>query len=83
MSDSRPEVPSQKQPYWLIYFSFVLAGVLLLSDAYRFAHLAKWTAKLGIALLYSAVSLFIGKGRAAGYVAAMVIWLAVLVTFLT
>jgi hypothetical protein len=70
----------KKQPYWLVYLSFLLAGLLLLSDAYHFAHLAKWTAKLGIALVYSAVSLFIGKGRAVGYVAAVVMWLAVLAT---
>jgi hypothetical protein len=80
MTIDQQKTIAKKQPYWLIYLSLLLAGVLLLSDAYHFAHLSKWTAKLGIALVYSAVSLFIGRGRAVGYVAAVVIWLAVLAT---
>lgn len=73
--------PSRKQPYWLVYFSLLLAGLLLLADAYNLAHLHWWTVKLGIALIYSALSLFIGNGRAAGFIAAAVVWLAVLATF--
>jgi len=79
-SKARP--PSKKQPYWLVYFSFLLAGLVLLADAYNLAHLHWWTVKLGIALIYSALSLFIGNGRAAGFIAAAVVWLAVLATFL-
>ena len=73
--------PSKKQPYWLVYFSLLLAGLLLLANAYNLAHLHWWTVKLGIALIYSALSLFIGNGRAAGFIAATVVWLAVLATF--
>jgi len=73
--------PSKKQPYWLIYISLLLAGLLLLADAYHFAQLYRWTARLGIALVYSAVSLFIGRGRAAGYIASVIIWLAAVATF--
>ena len=77
-SKARP--PSKKQPYWLVYFSLLLAGLLLLADTYNLAHLHRWTVKLGIALIYSALSLFIGNGRAAGFIAAAVVWLAVLAT---
>ena len=80
--DSRAKPPSKKQPYWLVYFSLLLAGLLLLADAFDFAHLQRWTVKLGIALIYSALNLFIGNGRAAGFIAAVVVWLAVLATFL-
>ena len=73
--------PSRKQPYWLVYFSLLLAGLLLLADAFGFAYLQRWTVKLGIVLIYSALSLFIGNGRAAGFIAAVIVWLAVLATF--
>jgi len=71
---------SRKQPCWLVYLSLLVAGLLLLGDAYHFAHLDRWTAKLGLALIYSAVSLFIGGGRATGYIAAAVVCLAILAT---
>jgi hypothetical protein len=77
-SKARP--PSKKQHYWLVYFSLLLAGLLLLADAFGYAHLQRWTVKLGIALIYSALSLFIGNGRAVGFIAAVVVWLAVLAT---
>lgn len=82
MATEEAKPPSKKQPYWLVYLSLLLAGLLLLAEAYNLAHLHRWTVKLGIALVYSALSLFIGNGRAAGFIAAAVIWLAVLATFL-
>ena len=78
---SQAKPPSKKQPYWLVYFSLLLAGLLLLADAFGFAYLQRWTVKLGIVLIFSALSLFIGNGRAAGFIAAAVVWLAVLATF--
>ena len=79
-SEAKP--PSKKQPYWLVYFSLLLAGLVLLADAFDYSYLQRWTLKLGIALVYSALSLFIGNGRAAGFIATAVIWLAVLVTII-
>lgn len=78
---SQPKSVSKKQPYWLVYFSLLVAGLILLADAYHFAHLHRWTARLGIALVYSAVSLFIGRRRTAGFIAAAIVWLAVIATF--
>ena len=80
MATKEPKPSSGRQPLWLVYFSLLLGGLLLLSDAYHFLHLYRWTVKLGIGLIYSALSLFIGRGRAAGYVAAVIIWVVVIVT---
>ena len=79
-ADQQKPAP-KRQPYWLVYLSLLIAGLLLLADAYNLAHLHRWTAKLGIALAYSAVSLFIGRGRAVGFLSAIVIWLAVIASF--
>ncbi len=81
MTTETPSPPKKKQPVWLIYFALVLAGFLFLADTYHLAHLHKWTVKLGVALVFSAFSLLIGNGRVAGYLAAGVLWVAVIATF--
>jgi hypothetical protein len=70
------------EPYWLVWVSLLLAGLLLLADAYHVAHLAKWTARLGIALIFSAIAMFVGSGRWAGNLAVIIIWLAVVLTYI-
>ncbi len=60
----------------------VLAGVLLLADAFGLFALYKITAQLGIALLFSAFALLVGKGRWPGYAATVIIWLAVIAMLL-
>jgi len=70
------------EPYWLVWVALLLAGLLLLADAYHVAHLAKWTARLGIALVFSAVAMFVGSGRWAGNLAVVIVWLAVLLTYI-
>lgn len=77
---SQAKPTSKKQPYWLVYFSLLLAGLLLLGEAFGFAFLQRWTLKLGIVLVYSALSLFVGNGRLAGFIAAAIVWLAVIAT---
>lgn len=71
---------TQGEPYWLVYIALVLAGFVLLSDVYHFAHLSKWTAHVGIALIYSALAMFIGNGRWSGHLAVVIVWLAVVIT---
>ena len=71
-----------KKAYWLIYIALLIGGALLIADASQFAPLQKVTAKLGIGMVYSAFALFVGNGRAAGYIATVIIWGAVLATFL-
>ena len=68
----------KKQPYWLIYVSFVISGILLLGRTYSLIHLHKWTAQLGIALIFSAFTLIIGNGRKAGFIAVAIVWIAVI-----
>lgn len=71
----------KKPMYWLIYVSLLLSGLLLLADAYQISHLYRWTARLGIALVFSAFSLFIANGRKEGITAVVIIWVAVICTY--
>ncbi len=66
-----------KQPYWLIYLSLIISGLLLLGKTYNIIHLHKWTAQVGLALIFSAFGLVIGNGRKAGFVAVAVVWIVV------
>lgn len=78
--DSAAQKPSQ--PYWLIYVGLLIGGVLLIADAQHYVPLQKISAKLGIGMIYSAIALFVGNGRPAGIAATVIIWIAVLTTFL-
>ena len=73
---------NQSEPYWLVYIALVLAGIMLLADAYYIAQLSKWTARIGIALIYSAIAMFVGNGRWPGHLAVVIVWLAVIITYL-
>jgi len=68
--------------YWLVYVALLIGGVLLISDASKFAPLQRISAKLGIGMLYSAFALFVGNGRPAGLIASGILWVAILATFL-
>lgn len=78
--DKKTLSDQHKQPYWLIYIALLIAGMLLLTDAYHIAHLNKWTARLGIALIYTAFAFLIGSGRWVVIPAVTIVWLGVLVT---
>ncbi|PKK83559.1 MAG: hypothetical protein CVT49_07965 [candidate division Zixibacteria bacterium HGW-Zixibacteria-1] len=65
---------------WLIYLSLALAGLILLGDALRIQILSKLTARLGIALIFSAIALIIAKDRPPGIIAIAITWMAVLIT---
>jgi hypothetical protein len=77
-ADSR----AKKSATWLVLLAALIAGAVLLADGLSYAPAQKLTAKLGIALLFSAIALFIGNGRAAGYVATVILWAAVVATIL-
>ena len=81
MVADRSSTSGKKQPVWLVTAAVVLAGVLLLADAFGLYALYKMTAQLGIALIFSALALLVGKGRWPGYVATAIIWLAVIAMF--
>jgi hypothetical protein len=79
---STEPVRKKKQPVWLLYVAAVLAGALLLADGLNVSALARVPAKLGIALVFSAIALLIDKGKNIGIIATVLIWVAVVVTFL-
>ena len=80
MSDTNEKIPSKKEHYWLIYIAAIVSGFLLLADAVDFAPATKITARLGIALLYTAFAFIVGKGRPSTYIATILLWLAVVLT---
>lgn len=71
----------KRQPYWLIYVSIFLAGLMLLADAFHVTALQKISARLGVTLIISALNLIIGRGKPAGYIATVIIVLALIITF--
>lgn len=82
MADSQAARSVKKQPYWLVYFGLLLAGLMMAAEAANYHPMQKISAKLSIGLLYSAVALFVGNGRPAGYIAAGIIWSAIVASFL-
>ena len=82
MADESAKPQKQTQPYWLIYVAVLLAGILMLAHAASYHPLQKISAKLAVALIYSALALFVGNGRAAGFAATAIIWVATMLLFL-
>ncbi len=81
MGDSgQPSGP--KQSYWVVYLGLLLAGMLMLAEAAHYYPLQKISAKLSLGLLYTAVALYVGDGRPPGYIGAVIIWGAIIVSFL-
>lgn len=79
-SDNKPSPPKQKPHHWLIYVAAILAGFLLLAHAANFAPATKITARLGIALLYTAFAFLFGKARPSAYIGTILLWVAVVLT---
>ena len=78
--DSGQAAKGQDQRYWIAYIGLLIAGIILLADAYNFTQLHRWTARVGIALIYSAFALMLGKGQSSGVIGSLVVWAAVLLT---
>lgn len=72
---------AKKQPWWLVYISLLLSGVLLLADAYNVTQLHRWTARLGVALVFSAIALLWAGGKVPGRIAVAIIWIAVVISY--
>ncbi|MBD3403436.1 hypothetical protein GF420_11110 [candidate division GN15 bacterium] len=72
----------KRQPYWLIYGALILGGVLFLGQALGLDALQRTTFRIGIALLYSALSLIVGNGRMPGYLATAIIVLSTIAVYL-
>ncbi len=83
--DDQKTVPAKKkkpQPLWLVYIALLLGGAILIADAYNVTTLNRWTARLGVSLVFSAIALIVGNGRTAGFVAVVIIWLAVIASYI-
>ncbi len=66
---------------WLIYFAFLVSGIILIGDALNISVISKLTTRLGIGLLFSALALIIGKNRPHGIIAVGIIWVTIIITF--
>ncbi len=81
MSGETPNAAVPVRPWWMLYLTLLVAGLLLLADASHVAMLHRWTAKFGVALIYAAFILFVGKGRPLSYISAGIVCVAVILTF--
>lgn len=80
-SASTANRPSTKPTYWMIYIAALFGGLILLADALGFAPMQRVTGKLAIGLIYSAFVLMTGKGKNVSVAAAVLIWAAIIATF--
>ncbi len=68
----------KKNLNWLIYLSLIISGLLLLADAFDVTYFNRWTAKLGISLLFTAFSFIIGAGQKKTPIAVGILWGSIL-----
>lgn len=66
----------------MIYAAGLFGGLILLADALGFVPLEQVTARLAIGLIYSTFVLMIGKGSKVSVMAALLIWAAIIATFI-
>lgn len=81
MAANSGQTKTPSQHYWLIYVAALLAGILLIADAVGYHPLQRITAKLGLALIYSALALLIAGKRPSGMIATILVWIAVVLTW--
>ncbi|RME21546.1 MAG: hypothetical protein D6800_11980 [Candidatus Zixiibacteriota bacterium] len=72
----------KRQPWWLLYGALLIAGFLMLFEAVGYAPMQRLTAKLAVALIYSALALIVTNGRRIGIWSSVIVWLAVVGTLL-
>jgi len=71
----------KKERLWPLWLALLVAGILLLSEAIGIAHLTKWTARLGIGLIYSAVVIVPAGGRWPAMTGISLVWLAIILCY--
>jgi hypothetical protein len=81
VADDKGKDKPKGEPWWVVYIALLVAGVILLGEAYEVAQLQKWTARLGISLVYSAMALLVANGKFPGILAAVIVWVAALISF--
>lgn len=81
MADEKGKEKPNGPPWWVTYVALLVAGIILLGQAYEVAQLQKWSARVGISLVYSAIALLVANGKTPGILAAVIVWGAALMTF--
>jgi hypothetical protein len=81
VADDKGKTQPKPEPWWVVYVALLVAGIILLAEAYEVAQLQKWTARLGISLIYSAIALLVANGKFPGILAAVIVWVAALISF--
>ncbi len=66
---------------WMIYLSLILSGMLLLADAFDATYFNRWTARIGISLLFTAFALIVGAGRKKAQVAIGIVYASIATTY--
>ncbi len=64
----------QKSHNWLIYLSLIISGLLLLADAFDATYFNRWSARIGIALLFTAFAYIVGAGKKKSHIAVGILW---------
>lgn len=67
---------------WTVYLAALMAAAILLADAFGYAPLQRITAGLGLALLVSVVSLLATGAKPLGWTATVIVWAAVVISWL-
>ena len=72
----------KKERLWPLWSGLLLAGVLLLAEAFGVAHLTKWTARLGIGLIYSAAVVIAAGGRWPAFTGVAAVWISIILCYI-
>jgi len=71
----------KKSLNWLIYLSLIISGLLLLADAFDATYLNRWTARIGIGLLFTAFAFIVGAGHRKTPIAIGILYGSILITY--
>jgi len=82
VSDEQPKTSSSKSALWMIYVSLAVAAMVLLGDGLAVSFLEQWTTRIGIALLFTTFFLLVCRNQTRAIIASVIIWLAIIATFL-
>jgi len=80
-NNSKTKEPVKKSSLWMIYTGIFVSAIILLGDGMALTHLNKWTAKVGIALLFTVFFMLVCKNQTKAIIASLIIWIAVIATF--
>ena len=71
----------KKSLNWLIYLSLIISGLLLLADAFNATYFNRWTARIGIGLLFTALAFIVGAGQKKSQIAVGILYGSIIATY--